>query len=140
MEWIWLILVLVFLVIEAITFNLITIWFALGSLAAFISAYFVDNTSIQIIVFVIVTTLSLIMTRGMIKKLISQKPIRTNLDVVIGKTGIVTKEIRTHEIGRVKIAGKTWAAISKKDIDEGAEVEILDIEGVKLIVKKKGDE
>ena len=83
-------------------------------------------------VFFIVTVIALILTRKIVKSKIDPKKIPTNLDSVIGKIGIVTKD------GRVKIMGKDWAAISLDDnkIEEGKKVEVLEIKGVKLIVRE----
>ena len=60
---IWFILIFAFLIIEALSFNLITIWFSFGSLCAFISTYLTDNLIIQIVVFTFFTTISLIFTK-----------------------------------------------------------------------------
>jgi membrane protein implicated in regulation of membrane protease activity len=137
MEWTWLILLVIFLIVEGLTFNLVTIWFAIGSLGAFITAYFTTDTTTQLLVFVIVSVILLFFTRPIIKKYILIKPEKTNLDAVIGQTGVVIKKITTTELGRVKAHGKDWAATSNKIIKEGSLVEILEIKGVKLVVKEK---
>lgn len=140
MEWTWLLLIIIFLVIEGLTFNLVTIWFAVGSLGAFITAYFTENVTIQLFVFVIVSAVLLLFTRPILKKYLKIEPEKTNLDAVIGKIGVVTKKITSLEPGRVRVHGKDWAAKAKETIKEGTKVEILKIEGVKLIVEKKEDE
>ena len=134
---IWLVLTLVFLVIEGSTVNLVTIWFAFGSLAAFISSYFIDNIWIQCIIFIVVSIISLIITKPILKKYFVSKNEKTNFDRIIGMTGLVTKSIEKHENGRVKVDGKDWMAISNKEIEKGEEVEVLKIDGVKIIVKEK---
>ena len=134
---IWFALILVFLIIEAITLNLVTIWFAFGSICAFISTYFTDNIIIQLIVFVVVTAISLLVTRPIVNKLMIKKNEKTNFDRIIGQIGIVTSNIKKHENGRVKIDGKSWMACSTKEIKEESEVEILKIEGAKVIVKER---
>lgn len=134
---IWLVLTLVFLVIEGSTVNLVTIWFAFGSLAAFISSYFIDNIWIQCIIFIVVSIISLIITKPILKKYFVSKNEKTNFDRIIGMTGLVTKSIEKHENGRVKVDGKDWMAISNKEIEKGKEVEVLKIDGVKIIVKEK---
>jgi membrane protein implicated in regulation of membrane protease activity len=80
--------------------------------------------------------MSLLATRKLVKKLIKNK-IKTNLDDVVGKKGIVIKSILKDEIGRVKVMGKDWAAISDEEIKEGTKVEILEIKGVKLVVEEE---
>lgn len=133
---VWFALVFVFLIIEAMTLNLVTIWFAFGSLCAFISTYFTENTLIELIVFLIASTISLLLTKPILEKYLKVGKEKTNFDRIIGKTGVVTKEIKKHEYGRVKVDGKSWMATSEKNIKEGAEVEILKIEGAKIIVKE----
>ena len=132
-----LILIFAFLVIESLSFNLVTIWFAFGSLCTFISTYFTENIIIQIIIFTIATSVSLIFTKPVLDKFINKKVEKTNIDMIIGSTGIVTKKIEKLSPGRVKVYGKDWMAISNNPIDSGKEVEVIKIEGAKIIVKEK---
>lgn len=134
---IWFLLVFAFLIIEAMTLNLVTIWFAFGSLCSFISTYFTDNIIIQLIIFIVATTISLIFTKPILKKYLMVGNEKTNFDRIIGKVGVVTKEIELHDNGRVKIDGKSWMATSSENIKVGKEVEILKIDGAKLIVKER---
>jgi len=134
---IWFALIFVFLIIEAITLNLVTIWFAFGSICAYITSYFTENIIIQLIVFVVVSGLSLLLTKPLLEKHLKKHKEKTNLDRVIGQIGIVVKDIKKHENGRVKVDGKEWMSTSEKEIKKGTEVEILKIEGAKLIVRKK---
>ena len=136
---IWFALVFVFLIVESLTLNLVTIWFAFGSVCAFVSTYFTDNIIIQIIIFVVTSALSLILTKPLLERYIRKtEREKTNLDRIIGSVGLVIEDIKKHNNGRVKIEGKTWMATSKEEIKKGTEVEILNIEGAKLIVRKKG--
>ena len=134
---VWFACIFVFLIIEAITLNLVTIWFAFGSICAYITSYFTENIIIQLIVFTLTTAISLFLTRPLLEKYIKKNKESTNFDRIIGKIGIVTKTIKKHEAGRVKIDGKDWMAISEKMIKEGTEVEILKIDGAKILVRKK---
>jgi Membrane protein implicated in regulation of membrane protease activity len=136
MSWIGLFIIL--LIIEVVTTGLVTIWFAFGALAAWITSLITDSIVIQGIVFFVVSILSLIFTRPVLNKYIKPKVQKINLDLV-GKTGLVTKDIEEFKLGEVKVDGKYWSAKSKEKIKEGSKVEILSIEGVKLIVKKKED-
>jgi membrane protein implicated in regulation of membrane protease activity len=95
---------------------------------------------IQTTVFLVISVVSLILTRPIVRKYLVKKPSRTNADMLIGKTGTVTKEITKNTIGEVKIAGKYWSAKANKKINIGSKVEILSIEGVKLIVKEKEED
>lgn len=135
----WLIFIFAFLLIEGLSMNLITIWFAVGSLFAFIGTYFTNNLYIQLIIFVITTIISLVLTRPLIKKYINENIVKTNYDVIIGKVGTALTDINPLEKGRVKVDGKEWMATSKEEIKKGEKVKILKIEGVKVIVKREDD-
>ena len=133
----WFIIFLVLLGVEFATVNLVTIWFALGSLITVFVSFFVDSIMIQSIVFVVSSIVALILTKPVIKafNIIKQNP--TNFDRYIGKEGDVVKEIKTNEYGEVKIFGEVWTASSMNNLKEGTRVIVKDIEGVKLIVEKK---
>lgn len=133
----WLILMVIFALVEAFTTALVSIWFVIGALVSFIISFFTDNALIQIIVFIVVSVLALILTKPLVKKFITPKIEKTNADRVIGKLGVVTQEINNvNATGQVKVAGNTWTARAKnnKIIPKGTEIVALKIEGVKLIV------
>lgn len=132
----WLLVIFSFLLIEALSMNLVTIWFAFGALCAFISVYFTDNLIIQLIIFTLTSALSLVATRPLVKR-IKCKIIKTNSDAIIGKTGIALTDISELNAGRVKVDGKNWMAISEDEIKQNEKVEVLKIEGAKIIVRKK---
>ncbi len=136
----WMIIFLVLLFIELVTVNLVSIWFAIGAFAAFLVTYITDMVTIQIAVFIVVSSISLILTKKIVKKIKGGKVEATNLDRVIGKIGVVTEEITKLEPGEVKVDGKKWSAVSTKKISEGSKVEILSIDGVKLNVKEIKEE
>ena len=135
----WLVAIIVLGIVEAVTVGLVTIWFALGALAALISSLFGGPLWLQILLFFVVTTVSLITTRPLVKKYFSKsshKP--TNADMVIGEMAQVTEAINNIEgTGAVKCQGKEWSARSENGeiIVEGAIVTVVNIRGVKLIVK-----
>ena len=137
---IWIIIFLVLLFIELVTINLVSIWFAIGALASAISTYFTDNITIQIIVFIVVSVIALIITKPIVKKLRVRKIEPTNLDRIIGKEGVVTKEISKNTYGEVNVKGSIWTATSKKEIKMGASIKVLKIEGVKLLVEEIKEE
>lgn len=133
---VWVVLTISLMIFESITLNLVSIWFVFGSFVALLSTFITDNYVVQFLVFLGVSTLSLFLTRPIVNKLVKKGHVKTNLDSVIGKYGIVTTKIMPDVLGRVKIQGKDWAAKSSQTIKEGSKVEILNIEGVKLIVKE----
>ena len=140
MSFTWMVLFIVLILIEIFTINLVSIWFAIGALASFVISFWINSTTWQIATFVGVSFLSLLLTRGFVKKVRGGKIEATNLDRVIGKIGIVTEEITKLEPGEVKVDVKRWSAISSKRIKIDSKVEILSIDGVKLNVKEVKEE
>jgi len=137
---IWIAVVIVMLIIEAYTCNLVTIWVALGAVLALILSAFVDSVTIQLTVCLVASIILIIFTRPFAKKYLKVRQERTNLDSVVGKTAIVQEKIIATGVGRVKADGKSWAAIADEDIEEETQVEVLAIDGVKLVVRKKEEE
>ena len=90
--------------------------------------------------FKVVKSFSLLLTKKFVVKIKNREVSPTNLDRIIGSTGIVTEDITFDEIGEVKIDGKRWSAISKEEIKKGSKVEILSIDGVKLNVREVKEE
>ena len=132
MAFFWLGLFVVLLIIEICTINLVSIWFAIGAFVSFFVSMFTENIFIQGAVFLVVSLLTLLVTKPFIKKMKFQN-VRTNLDRVVGMEGVVTEEISKFEIGEVKVDGKRWSAKSDSSISVGDVVEIERIDGVKLI-------
>lgn len=133
---VWLMLFVVLLVVEIVTVNMVSVWFAAGALITALLSLLIESTAVQIAIFVISSALCLILTQPIVKKITKGKITRTNLDRVIGKIGIVTETITKLEPGEVKVDGKRWSALSDKKIEVGRNVEILSIDGVKLHVKE----
>ena len=137
---IWFILFIVFIIAEVATAGpLISIWFCFGSLAAMFAAAGGASTTLQLIIFLAVSIVLLILTKPLAKKLLHNKIEATNAPAVIGRQGIVVEEINNIEAkGAVKVDGKIWTARTEEEqeiIPEGTKVEILEIQGVKVIVK-----
>lgn len=135
----WLIIILFLGFVEAITVNLVTIWFVISGIASLILSFFIDDFIIQFSVFVILGILLLITTRSWLNKVFKINKYKTNLDRVIGMQGIVTEKITKNSPGEVKVDGKRWMAISDKTINVDNDVKILEIDGVKLKVEKWED-
>lgn len=134
----WAVILVILVIVEAATVQLVTIWFAVGALAALIAAIFDVSLTVQIIIFVAVSLLALAITRPIVKKRINQQSQPLNADRNIGKVAVVTEEIdNIKATGKVKINGMDWTARSEANeiIPADKEVEIVKIEGVKLIVK-----
>lgn len=140
MHWsIWLVLVFIFIVLEILTPTFFIIWFSIGALVALILSLTGFNLTIQLIGFLLVSTLSIFLTKPFVKKFTSKtKRYKTNSQSVIGEIALVTKDIKAGEdFGQVKINGEIWTANSKQNLSEGDRAKVLAIDGVKLIVEKK---
>ena len=136
MGYIWLIIIILLVFVEVMTINLTTIWFVVSGLVALLLSFFVDNFFIQFLVFTIGGILLLITTRPILEKLIKEHKESTNLDRIIGMTGIVTEKIEKNNNGEVKVDGKRWTAYADEVIDIESTVKILEINGVKIKVEK----
>lgn len=133
----WLIFFIILVIVELITVNLVTIWFAFGALVTSLVSLYTTDTVILLAVFTLVSLLLLLITKPVVKKLKVKKVVATNLDQVIGKTGIVSVPIEKDKIGEVKVLGKRWSAYSDREISKDKKVKILSISGVKLKVEEK---
>ena len=139
MPFIWIGFAVVMAVCEALTTQLVSIWFVFGGIAAAISTVFTPSSPIQSAVFLIVSLLCLIITRPLVKKFKKKsRIINTNADRLVGQSGVVTMDIQDCDtVGQVKVNGEVWSALSiDAPIPKGSKIKVLSIEGVKLIVAK----
>lgn len=143
MDWIienalyfWLIVAITTLIIEAITYALVTIWFVGGALVALVFASLGVNFYIQILIFLVSSTIFLLLTRPLIKKKLQAK-VKTNVDALIGKTGIVTKQVSEFHTGLGKVNGQLWTieSYSKDTIEVDSTFIVKEVRGVRLIVE-----
>ena len=134
MVYFWLGLVIFLGFIEAITVNLVSIWFVISGLVALILSFITDNFVIQFGIFVILGIILMVLTRSKLEKRLVKKQ-KTNLDRIVGMRGIVTEKIGEDIVGEVKVDGKKWSAVSKQCLNDGDKVKILKINGVKLEVE-----
>lgn len=137
MTFIWAMLFLIFIFIEIATVNLVTIWFAFGSIITLFASLFVKNCILQILIFIVSSIISLIITKPIVSKLKVKNFTPMNSDRVIGKKAEVIKKITSKDKGEVKVLGSIWTAISDTTLEVGEEVVVDKIEGVKLIVSKE---
>ena len=133
----WIITIILLIVLEAISINLTSIWFVISGIVSLILSFFIDSFIIQFSVFVILGVILLITTKPFLKKFLKVNNEKTNFDRVVGMKGIVTSKIEPLKVGEVKVDGKRWSAVSDCVIEQDEVVDILKIEGVKLIVKKE---
>ena len=134
---IWLVLMIVFLIAEAVTVTMVSLWFAAGSLAAMIAAMLGGPVWLQVILAVAVSAVLLACLRPMVRKNFTPRIKATNVDAVIGTQGNVTAEIdNIAATGQVKLGGMEWTArsVSGSPIPAGTLVKVEKIEGVKAFV------
>ena len=134
---IWLVLLIVFLILEAVTVTMVSLWFAAGSLVAMIAAMLGAQIWLQAVLFLAVSGILLAALRPLVRKHITPKLTKTNVDAVIGSTGLVTVAIdNVTAEGQVKLGAMEWTArsVSGAPIAKGTLVKVDRIEGVKVFV------
>ena len=136
---IWLITAGIFLILEISTTGFLVFWFSVGAIIAMIFSLFIDNIIIQSIIFLVVSTFLLFITRPFVNKVMPEKNyVKTNSFSLEGKTGKVTVDIEPIEgKGQIKVSGEVWSAksLDNTSIPKDTDVVVEKIEGVKAIVK-----
>ena len=142
MNWaayLWLALMIGFVIAEAACpFHLVSVWFAVGSLAAMIAAVLGAQLWLQVTLFLVISIGLLVATLPLVKKFIIPKQEKTNVESIIGSMGYVTEAVdNISAVGQVKLGGMYWTARSENGhrIPVGTLVEVTKIEGVKAFVK-----
>ena len=133
----WLAAMVVFLTVEASTVTLVSIWFAAGSLGAIVVALLGGDLMLQVAVFLLLAILLLLSLRGIVRRHITPRITKTNIDSIIGSTGIVLTPIdNVAALGQVRLNGVEWSARSTDGTPIPSEtlVRVDRIEGVKVYV------
>ncbi len=140
----WLAALVVLIVVEILTMGLTTIWFAGGALAAVIAAGIGAPLVVQIVLFFAVSFALLYFTRPVAVKYFNKDRIRTNAESLVGKQAIVISEVNNLQgIGQVTVGGMEWSARATDNsvqLPTGSVVDIVAINGVKLIVEERKEE
>ena len=134
---VWLVLMVAFLVIEAMTVVTVSLWFAAGALVALLLSLIGLEVWVQIVLFFVVSGVLLACLRPLVKRHFNPKLSRTNVDALIGTKGYVTEDIdNLSAAGRVKLGGMEWSARSANGlpIPAGSLVKVAHIEGNKAYV------
>lgn len=139
---IWAVLFILFVIAEFSTVQLISIWFAVGSLITMLCTYFFDIPLLgQIGIFIATSAILLAVTFPLVRKRINPKAVATNADLDIGKSASVIEEIdRDKGTGRVTLNGVDWSAVPEdedKIIPAGTIVIVRKVQGTKLVVAEK---
>ena len=134
---IWILLLIAFVWIEAETVSLVSLWFAFGAVAALIAELCGGGIDLQILLFVVVSAGTLLLLRPVTRRFFTPKLEKTNIDALIGATGVVTMNIKEDlSQGQVKLGGMEWTArsTSGEERPAGTKVFVDKIEGVKVFV------
>ena len=132
----WLIAVIAFVVLEAVTTALVSVWFAVGGVAALAVSFFTDSLPVQGAVFAVVSAIALgVMVPAMAKRRRqNQPPVTNGSPLTIGKQGYVLADIRPGYLGRVHVDGLDWLARADILMPKGAPCKVTDVDGAVLIV------
>lgn len=140
----WLALLVILLIIEIITVGLTSIWAAGGALAALLLNILGVPLAGQIIVFFVVTFVLLYFTRPFAVKYINTQRVKTNYEGIIGKTIRITETVdNISQTGTAVVNGQEWTVRAEKDgdiLEPDTLAKVVNIEGVKLIVRKYEEE
>lgn len=138
---VWLAILIILLIVEIATLGLSTVWFAGGALVACLAALCGAGIVLQIILFFVVSIVLVLFTRPIAVRYMNRNRTKTNAESLIGESAVVIAEINNlRSEGQVQVKGLEWTARSLNEnevIEKDTIVEIMKIEGVKLIVKRK---
>ena len=132
---IWIGLIVIFLIIEGLTAGLVTIWFAVGALAALIAAMFHAPLWLQLVWFFAVSIAAFAVTRPLVKKRMTARRVPTNADINVGRKAQVLVEVTPDVTGRVRLDGVDWNARSEQTIPAGSLCVVLSVDGATLTVR-----
>ena len=138
----WFIVAIIFCVGELMTTSLTLIWFSIGALLVMFLSIFIESILWQVIIFAVVSIILLVIATKYLVDRDKDVKYNTNLQGIISQKAIVTQTIEPYETGVAKLNGEEWTAMSKDEtrIEAGKLVEVVAIEGVKLIVKEVSEE
>jgi membrane protein implicated in regulation of membrane protease activity len=134
----WVIIAVVCGSIEIFTMGLWFLWLALAALlvAVGVRLDWLQSLQWQLLVFAFFTLIFIIFTRPLAIKFFKTKDTVSNVKALVGQHGISTTDIQPLQYGQVKVNGEIWTAIAESEIEPGTRIEVIDIDGVKLIVQK----
>ncbi len=139
--YLWIAVIIIAGVVEGFTLGITSIYFVFGGICAILTKMIGFSFDIQLLVFVVVSLVSLVFTRKWLVEKLHLAKVKTNTESLIGEVGVVIEPIEKHKAGLVKLKGLEWSAlcldIGTTSVDREEEVIVQSIEGVKLIVKRK---
>lgn len=135
----WLIVAVVMVIAEVLSQGLITIWFVIGGLLAFVTGFFGASFPVQIIVFLVVSLACLLLLRPLILK--HRKIGEAHEPSLVGTRAKVIERIDAQaQTGRVETPDHmTWTALSAdgEPIEAGTQVSIIEQRSIKLVVSRE---
>ena len=134
----WLIVAGLSFVIESFTVGFLVFWFGIGALIALVSSFFIENLIIQAAIFVVSSSILIVLTKPLVKKFIKNtKTVPTNVYSLLDKEGLVLEDIDSVQgTGKVKVKGELWSATADIDIPKNSKIKVVSVNGVKLKVEK----
>lgn len=132
---IWIVLGLILAALEMVVPGLVIIWFGIGALVTGIIAIFIRSPYIQYGIFLVVSGLGVFLAQWIGKKITKPEPEPVGALRLTGVVGVVVKEIKPPDLGRVKVSGEEWLAEAKLPVGVGAKVKVLRVDGTHLIVE-----
>ena len=136
---VWLIGIIVFMVLEGVSYQIVSVWFAAGAMGGLLAYVCGAPVWLQIAIFIVLSLVMLAALRPISVRLLGKHKIRTNADSLVGKSVLITQDVDNIKgTGQGKIDGMTWTVRSEtgETIPSGEVAKILKIEGVKLIVER----
>ena len=135
---VWLILLVAFIVAEAATATLVSIWVCAGAAAALLLSAFVPNVLAQTAVFLVVSLVCLVLMRPLVRKKDAKAAVPTNADRNVGQTAEVIAAVEPARPGRARLSGVDWAARCDVPLAEGQLAEVVAVEGTTLVLRPAG--
>ena|SRR5690554_3611325 len=137
MVWIWFIVLIAALILEFITVDFVSMWFAIAAVPIIVISWiWPELIYLQVILFFVIGFALMILTRPLLVRYFRKNIVATNVDAYIGKEAIVKELITPTKDGAVLFESLIWTAVSKEEINPDTLVKILAVEGNKLIVTK----
>ena len=138
MDYIQIIVLVLAILIELLTVsNLLFVWFSFGALAAWIGQRFGLRWELQIVLFSLVTLISLFFVRPLTQKYLRGEVVSTNMDRMIGTQFRLEKDLDKTTWYQQNVGSTLWSIVevNRKSLKKDTLVEVVSIEGVKLVVK-----
>jgi len=135
----WILVAIVCGAIEIFTAGFWFLWLAIAGVVVALLVQFglLPSLELQLLIFALITLLLIIFTRPLVMKFVKSNDAVSNVKALIGQHGITISRIVPMQFGQVKVNGEIWTAISEEELEENTRIEVIGIDGVKLLVKRR---